>query len=473
MATVDDLNYATVTELTAAYADGTLSPVEATQAALDRLHETNMHINAFTTVMDDWALQQAAESEKRWRAGNPHSAIDGVPTTIKDNVPIAGWPTRKGSLTTPDGPSPENGPGVDRLLEAGAVLFAKTTLPDNACKGVTDSPLTGITRNPWNLDVTPGGSSGGAAAALAAGIGTLALGSDGAGSIRIPCAFSGLAGIKQTYGRVAALPGSPFEGMSHQGPMARTVADVGLMLQVLAQPDYRDGTSWPGGSPYNADAETGWLAGLRVALTPDFGLPYPIHDDVRAAVIAAGEVLSGLGADVSEAAPDLSGAMDALATLWHAGIAKVYDSVDEDKRELFDPALVEMAQRGREISAVDYVRAASYKAELGEQLGRFHTEYDVLVGPTVPIVAFRAGELTPPSEGGDDWRVWSPYCAAFNMTQQPAASVPCGLSNGLPIGLQIIGRRHDDDLVLQVAAAYEQQAGGFRELSQRGQGLDI
>lgn len=463
---MDDLIYLSASELTAAYAAGELSPVEATEAVLERLHAVNGDINAFNVILDDYARGHAAESERRWRDGTPLSPIDGVPTSIKDNVPMAGWPCRKGSLTTDPGPTHENGPAVDRLREAGAVLFGKTTLPDNACKGVTDSPLTGITRNPWNLDRTPGGSSGGASAALAAGVGALALGSDGAGSIRIPCSFAGVAGIKQTYGRVAALPGSPFEGMSHQGPMARTVADVGLMLQVIGKPDPRDGTSWDGPPLYDPHADVDRLDGLRIAFTPDFGLPYPVQDGVRERVVAAAEVLRALGARVTDACPDLSGAMSALEALWHGGIAKVYHAVAPEQRELFDQGLIAMAQRGALVSAADYVAAATYKAELGSAMGRFHADYDLLVGPTMPLVAFSAGQLTP--DDGDDWLPWSPYMAPFNMTQQPAASVPCGLSEGLPVGLQIIGRRNDDALVLRVAAAYEKAGGGFRELSQNG-----
>lgn len=470
---MDDLIYLSATDLRAAYAAGEVSPVEVMEAVLDRLHSVNEQLNAFTAVLDDYALAQAAESESRWRAGAPLSDLDGVPTSIKDNVPMAGLPCRKGSLTTDPGPAVENGPAVDRLLEAGAVLFGRTTLPDNACKGVTDSPLTGITRNPWDLTRTSGGSSGGASAALAAGIGVLALGSDGAGSIRIPCAFTGLAGIKQTYGRVAALPGSPFEGMSHQGPMARTVGDVGAMLQVIGKPDPRDGSSWDGGELHEPAADLDDLTGLRIAFTLDFGLPFPMQGGVRSTVAATADVLRSLGATVTEACPDLSGVMPALATLWHGGVAKVYQAVDEDKRELFDPALVAMASRGAQVTAADYVAAATYKAELGSVMGRFHKDYDLLVGPTLPLVAFAAGQLTPPSTDDEDWMVWSPYVAAFNMTQQPAASVPCGLSDGLPVGLQIIGRRNEDAVVLRVAAAYERAAGGFRELSDGGAALAV
>ncbi|WP_106849923.1 amidase [Blastococcus sp. Marseille-P5729] len=470
---MDDVSYLSAAELSTAYAAGELSPVEATRGVLDRLHEVNDKINAFTAVLDDYALDHARQSEERWRAGSPLSPIDGVPTSIKDNVPMAGLPCRRGSLTTDPGPASENGPAVDRLLEAGAVLFGRTTLPDNACKGVTDSPLTGITRNPWNLQTTPGGSSGGASAALAAGIGPLALGSDGAGSIRIPASFAGVAGIKQTYGRVATLPGSPFEGMSHQGPMARTVADVGLMLQAIAHPDPRDGTSWPGPPIFDPDADITNLNGVRIAFTADFDLPFPMQQGVRQRVVAASDVFRSLGATVVDACPDLSGVMPALATLWHGGLAKVYAAVPESARDRFDPALVAMAQRGAGITAADYVAASGYKAELGRAMGEFHREHDLLVGPTMPLVAFEAGRLTPPGTPEDDWMTWSPYVAAFNMTQQPAASVPCGLSDGLPVGLQIIGRRNDDALVLRAAAAYEQAAGGFRALSDHGRRLAL
>lgn len=452
--------YRTTTELTALYQSGELSPVEATEQVLGQLAEVNPKINAFVVVMEETALAAAKESAGRWRAGTPIGPLDGVPVSIKDNVQVAGFPCRKGSLTTSDAPMTEDAPAVMRLKEAGAVLFGKTTLPDYAHKGVTDSPLSGITRNPWNLKMTPGGSSGGAAAALAAGVGSLALGSDGGGSIRIPCSFAGLAGIKPTYGRVAAFQGGPFVGMSHQGPMARTVRDVGLMLNVLAAPDPRDGTSYPyRDAPYDDSLDISSLKGLRIAFTADFGRDQ-IDPEVRALVAATADVFSGLGAEITEAFPDLTGAAEAFGVIWNTGIAKVVEQTPADKRDLFDSPIKAMAAKGRDISGVEYLLAMHYRDTFAEQMGRFHQDYDLLITPTLPCTAFEVGHEVPPTWKEKRWMTWSPFCYPFNFTQQPAASVPCGLSNGLPVGLQIVGRRHEDALVLRAAAAYE-QAGPF------------
>ncbi|PRZ36619.1 aspartyl-tRNA(Asn)/glutamyl-tRNA(Gln) amidotransferase subunit A [Antricoccus suffuscus] len=465
--------YLTTTELTALYQSGELSPVEATRATLDRLAEVNPKINAFNVVMDDSALAAAKASEKRWRTGSPIGPLDGVPVSIKDNIPVAGFPCRNGSLTTSDTPVTEDAPPVTRLKEAGAVLFGKTTLPDYAHKGVTDSPLTGITRNPWNLDVTPGGSSGGASAALAAGVGPLAVGSDGGGSIRIPCSFTGLAGIKPTYGRVAAFQGGPFIGMSHKGPMARTVRDAGLLLNVLAAPDPRDGTSYPSATAaYDDSLDISSLKGLRIAFTADFGTDH-IDPEVRALVAATADVFQGLGAEVTEAFPDLTGGPEAFGVIWNTGIAKVVEQTPADKRDLFDKPIKAMAAKGREVTGVEYLLAMHYRDSFSERLGRFHQDYDLLITPTLPCTAFEVGHEVPPDWKEKRWMTWSPFCYPFNFTQQPAASVPCGLSNGLPVGLQIVGRRHEDALVLRAAAAYENAAGGFNELSDRGSRLNL
>ncbi|HEX4328554.1 MAG TPA: amidase family protein, partial [Burkholderiales bacterium] len=232
------LYHLSAVELSAGYAAKRLSPVEVTQAVLARIDAVNPRVNAFCLVDHEAALAAARASEARWHKGRPLSFIDGVPAGIKDLVLARGWPTLRGSKTVdPAGPWNDDAPATARLREAGAVLLGKTTTPEWGWKGVTDSPLTGITRNPWNLGVTPGGSSGGASAALAAGMGALHVGTDGGGSIRIPSSFCGLAGIKAHFGRVPAWPLSPMGNVAHVGPMARTVRDCAGLLDVLARPD--------------------------------------------------------------------------------------------------------------------------------------------------------------------------------------------------------------------------------------------
>ncbi|MCS5608302.1 MAG: amidase family protein, partial [Alphaproteobacteria bacterium] len=268
----DDLIRMSAIELLAGYRGGTFSPVEATQAVLDRIHALNDKINAFVLIDDESALAAARKSEARWLNGAPKGLLDGVPTTLKDLVLTEGWPTLKGSLTVdPDGPWEEDAPCVARLREHGAVFLGKTTTPEVGWKGLTESALSGITRNPWNLAKTPGGSSGGASAALAADMGPLAVGSDGGGSIRIPAAFTGVFGIKANFGRVPVYPESAMRSLSHVGPMTRTVADAALMLNVLSLPDHRDHTALPYQGIDFTDGLDDGIVGLRVAFSADLG----------------------------------------------------------------------------------------------------------------------------------------------------------------------------------------------------------
>jgi aspartyl-tRNA(Asn)/glutamyl-tRNA(Gln) amidotransferase subunit A len=269
MTTTTDLALASATELVALFRAGKASPVEATQAALARIDKLNPVLNAFCVIEAESALETAKASEARWAKGEPAGPIDGVPTTIKDIVLTKGWPTLRGSKTVdPDQPWEDDAPATARLREAGAVLLGKTTTPEYGWKGVTDSPLTGITRNPWNTDMTPGGSSGGAAAAAVTGMGALHIGTDGGGSVRIPAALTGLFGIKATYGTVPAWPASPFGTLANVGPMTRTVADGAAMLSVLAQPDARDWYALP---PLDRDFTQGLdggVKGLKIAYAP-------------------------------------------------------------------------------------------------------------------------------------------------------------------------------------------------------------
>ena len=233
-------------ELLSLYRRKKLSPVEVTKAVHERMRTLNPALNAFCVLDFESSLNAARQSERRWLKGEPRGLLDGVPASIKDLIVTKGWPTLRGSKTVdPKGPWNDDAPVVARLREHGAVLLGKTTTPEFGWKGVTDSALTGVTRNPWNPKMTPGGSSGGAAAAVAAGMGALAVGTDGGGSIRIPCGFTGLFGLKPSFGRVPAWPLSPMGTVAHLGPMTRTVQDAALMMNVITLPDARDWHALP------------------------------------------------------------------------------------------------------------------------------------------------------------------------------------------------------------------------------------
>jgi aspartyl-tRNA(Asn)/glutamyl-tRNA(Gln) amidotransferase subunit A len=452
----DDLTMLSATELLERYRRRELSPVEATRAVLERIGAQNAVTNAYCLVREDEAMAAAQASERRWRAGEPEGLLDGVPVSVKDLLLTSGWPTLRGSRTTePAGPWTVDAPAVARLREHRAVLLGKTTTPEFGWKAVTDSPLTGMTRNPWDPARTPGGSSGGSAAAVASGLGPLSVGTDGGGSIRIPASFCGIVGLKPTQGRVPVYPPSTFGTLSHVGPMARTVADAALLLDALSGPDFRDPMAEDRQAPLAAEVAPRRVSGLHVAYSPALGyatVDREVADAVRDAVTA----LESSGARVTVADPGFADPIPAFTVLWYAGAAQLVDGIPASRRHLIDPGLAETAEAGRRYSALDYLRALRERSELGIAMGAFHQAYDLLVTPTEPIVAFAAGAEVPEGSGEPRWTTWTPFTYPFNLSHQPAATVPCGFSAaGLPIGVQVVGRRHDDALVLSACAAIE------------------
>jgi aspartyl-tRNA(Asn)/glutamyl-tRNA(Gln) amidotransferase subunit A len=462
-----DLCALSATELLAAYRAKTLSPVEAARAALARIEKLNPALNCFNRVDEKGALESARASEARWKKGTPIGLLDGVPTSIKDIILTKGWPTLRGSKTTdPKGPWNDDAPAVARLREHGAVFLGKTTTPEFGWKGVTDSALTGITRNPWNPKTTPGGSSGGSAAAVAAGMGALTVGTDGGGSIRIPCAFTGLFGLKPSFGRVPAWPLSPFGTVAHLGPMTRTVADAALMLNVLSLPDARDWHALPyDARDYRIGLEDG-VRGLRIAYSPDLGYA-KVDKEIAALVRKAVQVFEDLGAHVDEVDPGFEDQQPTFTLHWFPGAAYVVRAIPEAKRKLMDPGLLEVARAGEKFSVKEIQDAVQARGALGVLMNQFHQKYDLLLTPTLPLPAFEAGKEVADVVKERRWTDWSPFSYPFNLTQQPAASVPCGLTKaGLPAGLHIVGPKYGDALVLRAARAYESAAPmGMPDLS--------
>jgi aspartyl-tRNA(Asn)/glutamyl-tRNA(Gln) amidotransferase subunit A len=455
MAGDPDIAYRSASELLDLYRRKLLSPVEVVRSLLGRLDALESQINAFCIVDREGAMASARASEERWRRGERNGLLDGVPVTIKDLILMRGFPTRRGSRLVDPTPDAEDAPATARLREAGAVILGKTTTPEFGWKALGDSPLTGITRNPWDLSRTPGGSSAGAAAACAAGIAPLHLGSDGAGSIRIPCAFSGIFGLKPSFGRVPAHPLSPMGLLAHLGPIARTVADAALMLSVISGHDHRDPYALPPeNKDYSAGIEAG-VRGLRIAYSPTLGYAQ-VDPEIAAAAAAAARCFEALGATVEEVEAIFPSPRDALFTLWAAGAAKVLEGFPDRRPELIDPGLAATAAEGAKISAVDYLGADVVRTALGRQMAEFHQKYDLLLTPMMPIPALPAGQDLNDPATERHWIDWSPFSYPFNMTRQPAASIPCGLTKaGLPIGLQIVGPLYADDRVLRAARAFE------------------
>jgi aspartyl-tRNA(Asn)/glutamyl-tRNA(Gln) amidotransferase subunit A len=437
------------------------SPVEATKAAIARIEAFNPQLNAFQHLDPDGALRTARASEKRWKKGGKRlSDIDGVPITIKDMVLTKGMPTRMGSLATDEnGPWTVDAPVAQRLREAGTVLLGKTTSPEYGWKGVTDSKLFGATHNPWKIGRTSGGSSGGGVAAEAVGMGNLAIGTDGAGSVRIPCSFTGLFGLKPTQGRVPLWPPSAQGTLSHIGPMTRTVRDAAMMMNVIARYDARDAYARPDDEENFLKGFDKGVKGLRIAYSPNLGFveKEKIDRDVAVAVEAAVKVFKTLGAKVVEDSPDLQG-LDPRRILnahWQSNVALLLKSYSAEKQELMDPGLIKAAGVGAALGQDAVVTAISQRQTLSVIMNTFMAKYDLLLTPTMPVTAFAVNE--PAAWGGDGVDIgWTPFTLTFNLTRQPAATIPCGLDrDGMPIGLQIVSAHARDALVLRAAAAYE------------------
>ncbi len=450
-----DLCSLTATALLEHYRRHSLSPVEVAKAVMARMETANPKLNAFNLVSEA-ILEDAKSSETRWMRGEPKGLLDGVPTSIKDIILTKGWPTLRGSKTVdPKGPWNEDAPATARLREHGALLLGKTTTPEFGWKGVTDSPLTGITRNPWNPAKTPGGSSGGAAAAIASGMGALAVGTDGGGSIRIPCSFTGVFGLKPSFGRVPAWPLSPFGTVAHLGPITRSVEDAALMLNVLALPDPRDSHALPyDPRDYRTALEDG-VHGLRIAYSPDLGYA-KVDPEVASLVKKSVAVFEELGAHVEEETPGFENPEAIFRTHWFSAAAHLVNGIPKEKRELVDAGLLEVAKQGSSISLEAYFDAALKRGALAMRMNLFHRDYDLLLTPALSVPAFEAGQEFPRDSRNQRWTDWTPFTYPFNLTQQPAASIPCGLTQaGLPVGLQIVGPRHADALVRRAARAFE------------------
>ena len=436
---------------------GQASPVEAVDAALARINRHNLMINAFCHVDPDSAAQDAAQSRSRWSRGEALGPLDGVPVCIKDLILTRGMPTLRGSYTVDATQEWDvDAPSTARLREAGAVILGKTTTPEFGCKGETNSPRSGITRNPWDLRKTPGGSSGGTAAAVACGMSPIGLGTDGAGSIRIPGAFCGTFGLKPSFGRVPAYPPSPFGSVAHIGPHSMSVRDAAVMMNLLKRPDPRDWTSLPfDASDYTVGLEDG-IRGLKVAYSPTLGYARNVHPEVAEAVAGAVQELEALGAYVEQVDPGFDDPLDICTGLWFVGAWTVWNTLTAQQQAVTDPDFSAEAMQGATISALDMQRLNLRRAALGTQMRRFMQQYDLLLTPSVAIPAFDALAAGHSPMNPHTMLGWTPFSYPFNLTQQPACTIPCGLTHsGLPIGLQIVGPMFGDALVLRAARAFE------------------
>jgi aspartyl-tRNA(Asn)/glutamyl-tRNA(Gln) amidotransferase subunit A len=453
----DELGFAPATELAGLIRARKLSPVELTRAVLDRIERLNPTLNAFVTVTAEAALAAARRAEQAVMSGEALGPIHGVPFSVKDLALTRGVATKFGSHIFAGRVGEVDAPYVRRLHEAGGIMVGKTTTPEFGWKALGDSPLTGISRNPWNPGTTTGGSSAGAGAAAAAGLGPLHQGSDGAGSIRIPSAFCGIVGVKATYGRVPLWPVSNNDYATHAGPMTRTVADAALMLGVMAGPDPWDGTALDGAPADYAGLLDRGVKGLKVAFSPDLG-GLRVDGDVAAVVAAAARAFEALGATVEEVKPGFADSHDMIRLMWGAHYIGNYGQYLDEWRGRLDPGLVACMEDARRWSAQEYVAMRGRKIAYWDSVRPLFERFDVLLTPTTSVAAFAVGRLNPEGwpQHAWDWFPWASFSYPFNFTGQPAVTVPAGFTpGGLPVGLQIVGRRFAEVTVLQAAAAFE------------------
>ena len=435
-----------------------VSPVEVTDAVLARLEAVDPALNAFCLVAADAARAAAREAEIAVVKGEPLGALHGVPLSIKDLLATRGLTTTGGSRLFAEHVPAEDAIPVARLRAAGAVILGKTNTSEFGHKAVTENPLFGVTRNPWDPALTPGGSSGGGAAAVASGVGPLALGSDGGGSVRIPASFCGIYGFKPSYGRVPYAGGFPgWAHVSHVGPLARSVRDAALMLDVLAGADDRDRHSLPREAGSYLEACDADVRGLHVAWTPDLGYA-AVDPRVRVACESAAAAFEALGCHVEVVSPGWENPEDFFSTLIAAQLHAAWAERLPEAEPLMDPTLVKLIRRGAPITASAYIRAVERIDAYWEEVRVFLERFDLLLMPTVAVPPFAAGAPPPREVAGARVSVlgWMPFTYPFNLTGQPAASVPAGWTDeGLPVGLQIVGRRHADGTVLAACAAFE------------------
>lgn len=446
----------TAHELLALLVDGQISAVEVVSNALERAEETQPDLNAFVTIAPDYALDAARRADTAIVRGEPLGPLHGIPISVKDLIPVAGLRQTAGSRTMSDVVADRDAVAVERAVRAGACIVGKTTTSEFGTMGVGISPLTGITRNPWDLRRNTGGSSAGAAASVAAGVTPIAIGTDGGGSSRIPAALCGTFGLKAQFGRIPVYPTVATPTLSHVGVLSRNVRDATLTLEALAGYDHRDPHSLPLPVPAVSAALDAPLDGLRAAWSPTLGYgrnSAEVDEACRDAVAA----FAALGCEVTEVEQVFR--RDPIAMLeaeYYAGVGTRFRSTLEARADELHPTVARSLAAALEVPLVDYYQTVFDRYELRTELHSVFEDYDLLLCPTVPVVAFAADAEAPDELPERDWMSWMTYTYPFNLCGNPAASVPCGWGpSGLPVGLQIIGPTFGEEAVISAAAAFE------------------
>ena len=432
------------------------SPTEVLEAVLTRIDDLQPVLNAFQLIDVGKARRAARASTERWAKGRPCGVLDGVPTAIKDVTETKGWPTLNGSLAIdPKGPWKKDAVVVERFRASGAVIVGKTTTPEYAWRGITESEVHGVTRNPWNLNWNPCGSSGGAAAAIASGMIAIATGTDSGGSVRGPASFCNIVGLKPTFGRVPVWPVSPMLMIEHCGPLTRTVRDAALALGVMAGFDPRDGYALAGPAPDYLSGLEGGVRGLRIAYSANLGVG-PVDARVAKVVATSRRVFVDLGAKVTKVDLDLSAAINASEVIAEVIAGRLVKSLGKRRSRLSNPVLIRTAARAGKVDGAAFIDAEASRATVRAKMETFHCKYDLLIAPVLSVPPFAVNRDDPPGWKRANRGDWFNPAVPFDITGQPAISIPCGFTpEGAPIGLQIIGPQGGDARVLRAARAFE------------------
>ena len=452
--------FATVADLSEGFRRLAFSPTEVLADVIRRLAVIEPMLNMFAHLDLAGAQVQAKAAEARMMQGGLLGPLDGIPTSVKDLIAVAGMPQRFGSCTTSAAPVARDAPSVERLRAAGAVILGKSTTSEFGCKGVGDSPLTGITRNPWDLSKTPGGSSAGAAAMVACGLVPYALGTDGGGSLRIPAALTGLYGIKAQFGRVPVFPTSATPTLAHVGPLTRTAADAAAVLSVIAGFEPRDPFSVAGPTP---DFQAALTQGprLRIAFSPTLGYGR-VDPEVAAITARAVQVLQDAGHHVDQIDHCFDDPIGMWTAEFYAGVAIRLRAALEDAPEILDPAVLQVLQAAVAQDLRTYYESVFRRYEFREKVRLMMEPYDLLVSPTLPVASLDVGVDVPPSLAERTIVSWATFTYPFNLTGQPAASVPIGVTaEGYPVGLQLVAKATEEATILRIAAENDHHLGGI------------
>jgi aspartyl-tRNA(Asn)/glutamyl-tRNA(Gln) amidotransferase subunit A len=451
-----DFDFMTAMEMRRLIKAKQASPVEIAESTLRRVEATQDSLNAFVTITPDLAIDLARKAETATMSGEDHGLLTGIPLSIKDLTAVKGVRFTSGSRTLADFVAPVDSPASERVKAHGATIVGKTTTTEFGCKGSSDSPLTGQTRNPWNPGKTTGGSSAGAGASVAAGLTPFALGTDGGGSIRIPSSLCGLFGIKAHFGRVPVFPTAATPTLAHVGPMARTVRDAALLLTAVSGFDARDPASVAAEVPDYLGACDRSPKGLRIAWSPTLGYARP-NREVGEIVASAARVFEQLGCHVETVEKVFDDPIDLWMAEFYAGVGTRLKKTLREQRSIIDPAVATVLDKALDQSIDEYYSRVFARYEFREKVRQFFEKHDLLMTPTTPVAAFDVGLDVPPELDGANIVSWVAYTYPINLCGLPAASIPCGFTRThLPVGLHVVGRALGEADIFRAAAAFEQ-----------------